>query len=45
MATRPGNILERWDMGMVKSMLARNFVRYDLQAYSPGRYDPKRRRF
>ncbi len=33
MARRPGNTLERWEVAMVKAMLARNFVPQDIQAY------------
>lgn len=33
MARRPGNKLERWEVGMVKAMLARSFVPQDIQAY------------
>lgn len=33
MARRKGNKLERWEVGMVKAMLARNFVPQDIQAY------------
>ena len=33
MARRPGNTLERWEVAMVKAMLARNFIPQDIQAY------------
>lgn len=33
MARRPGNTLDRWEVAMVKAMLARNFVPQDIQAY------------
>lgn len=33
MARRPGNSLEKWEIGIVKAMLARNFVPQDIQAY------------
>lgn len=33
MARRPGNTLDRWEVTMVKAMLARNFVPQDIQAY------------
>lgn len=33
MARRPGNTLERWEVAMVKAMLARNLVPQDIQAY------------
>lgn len=33
MARRPGNTLERWEVSLVKAMLARDFVPQDIQAY------------
>lgn len=33
MARRPGNTLERWEVAMVKTMLARMFIPQDIQAY------------
>ncbi|CAA2145612.1 DUF3644 domain-containing protein [Methylobacterium bullatum] len=33
MARRPGNTLERWEIALVKAMLARKFVPQDIQAY------------
>ncbi|MAM09701.1 MAG: hypothetical protein CML23_04415 [Rhizobiaceae bacterium] len=33
MARRPGNTLERWEVGIVKAMLARKYVPQDIQAY------------
>ena len=33
MAKRPGNTLEKWEVALVKAMLARKFVPQDIQAY------------
>lgn len=33
MARRPGNTLEKWEVALVKTMLARKFVPQDIQAY------------
>ena len=33
MARRPGNTLEKWEVALVKAMLARNYVPQDIQAY------------
>jgi hypothetical protein len=33
MARRPGNTLEKWEVAIVKAMLARNYVPQDIQAY------------
>jgi hypothetical protein len=33
MARRPGNTLDRWEVAMVKAMIARDFVAQDIQAY------------
>lgn len=33
MARRPGNTLERWEVSLVKAMLARNIIPQDIQAY------------
>ena len=33
MARRPGNTLDRWEVAIVKAMLARHFVAQDIQAY------------
>jgi hypothetical protein len=33
MARRPGNTLEKWEVGLVKAMLARKYVPQDIQAY------------
>lgn len=33
MARRPGNTLEKWEVALVKTMLARDFVPQDIQSY------------
>src|SRR5215207_805199 len=33
MARRPSNTLEKWEVALVKAMLARKFVPQDIQAY------------
>nr|WP_249157379.1 DUF3644 domain-containing protein [Bradyrhizobium diazoefficiens] len=33
MARRPGNTLERWEVAIVKAMLAQKYVPQDIQAY------------
>lgn len=33
MARRPGNTLEKWEVAIVKAMLARNYVPQDIQAF------------
>lgn len=33
MGRRPGNTLEKWEVGIVKAMLARKFVPQDIQSY------------
>lgn len=33
MARRPGNTLEKWEVALVKSMLAKDYVPQDIQAY------------
>jgi hypothetical protein len=33
MGRRPGNTLEKWEVAIVKAMLARKYVPQDIQAY------------